>query len=126
MKQDGIDLTSASTIVYGSPPPRRAFRRSYCHIAATDALVCTENLNPGIVVMESAEDGERFDASGPLNRARNRRILVQRPMRSDGVVVIGIGFQNPTQLCLAKTNNVVQALAPDRSDQPFGKAILPR
>jgi 4,5-DOPA dioxygenase extradiol len=39
--------------------------------------VCTENLNPGIVVMESAEDGGRFDASGPLNRARNRRIFVQ-------------------------------------------------
>lgn len=37
--------------------------------------VCTENLNPGIAVMESAEDGERFDASGPLNRARDRCIL---------------------------------------------------
>src|SRR5260370_19951188 len=39
--------------------------------------VCTENLDPGIVVMESAEDGERFDASGPLNRASNRCIFVQ-------------------------------------------------
>src|ERR1017187_2424516 len=61
-----------------------------------------------------------------MNRTRNRRILVQRPMRSDGVVVIGIGLQNPTQMCLAQNNNVVQALAADRSDQPFGKAILPR
>src|SRR5882672_48781 len=26
---------------------------------------------------------------------------------------------------LAEDNNVVQALAPDRSDQPFGKAVLP-
>jgi len=26
------------------------------------------------VVMESAQDLERFDAPGPLNRARNRRI----------------------------------------------------
>ena len=41
------------------------------------SIVCTENLNPGIVVMQSAEDGERFDVSGPLNRARNRRIFVQ-------------------------------------------------
>ena len=39
---------------------------------------------------------------------------------------MGIGFQNPTQMSLAQNNNVVQALAPDRSDQPFGKAILPR
>src|SRR5450631_3468530 len=28
-------------------------------------------------------------------------------------------------MCLAEDNDVVQALAPDRSDQPFGKAILP-
>ena len=27
---------------------------------------------------------------------------------------------------LAQANEMVQALAPDRSDQPFGKAILPR
>src|ERR1700686_1023582 len=28
-------------------------------------------------------------------------------------------------MCLAEDNDVVQALAPDRSDQPFGKAVLP-
>jgi len=53
----------------------------YCLTAKIGTLgerpVCTENLNPGIVVMESAEGGERFDASGPLNRTRNRRIFVQ-------------------------------------------------
>jgi hypothetical protein len=27
---------------------------------------------------------------------------------------------------LAETDDVIQALAPDRPDQPFGKAILPR
>jgi hypothetical protein len=40
-------------------------------------VVCAENLNPGVVVMESAQDGERFDAPGPLNRARDRRIFIQ-------------------------------------------------
>lgn len=30
------------------------------------------------------------------------------------------------QIRLAQDNDVVQTLAPDRSDQPFGKAILPR
>jgi hypothetical protein len=54
-------------------------------------LVCIENLNPEVMVMEAAEDGARLYASGPLNRANNRRVLVQRPMRSDGVVVSGIG-----------------------------------
>src|SRR6202521_2368546 len=47
-------------------------------------------------------------------------------MRSDAVVVGGVRFQNSAQMCLAEDNDVVQALAPDRSDQPFGKAVLPR
>src|SRR3984893_17815439 len=46
-------------------------------------------------------------------------------MRSDVVVIAGIGSQNSAQMRLAKDNDVVQALAPDRSDQPLGKAILP-
>jgi hypothetical protein len=44
---------------------------------ASQRPVCTENLNPDVVVMKSAKDGVRFDASGPLNRARDRRIFVQ-------------------------------------------------
>src|ERR1700686_4800781 len=62
--------------------------------------------------------------TGSLNRAR--RILVQGSMRSDAIVIVGVGFQDPTQMHLAQDNDVVHALTPDRSDQPFGKAILPR
>src|SRR6266481_4610432 len=47
-------------------------------------------------------------------------------MRSDAVVIVSIGFQNPAQMRLAQDNHMIDALAPDRSDQPFGKAILPR
>src|SRR5450759_3938856 len=47
-------------------------------------------------------------------------------MRSHAVIIVRIVFQNPTQMFLAQDNDVVQTLAPDRSDQPFGKAILPR
>ena len=39
--------------------------------------VCTESLNPDIVVMKAAKDRARFDASGPLNRARDRGIFFQ-------------------------------------------------
>src|ERR1700738_2015832 len=35
-------------------------------------------------------------------------------------------FQNPAEMRLAQDNHMIDALAPDRSDQPFGKAILPR
>jgi hypothetical protein len=40
-------------------------------------VVCTENLNPNVMVMKSAKDGVRFDVSGPLNRARDRGIFIQ-------------------------------------------------
>src|SRR6202163_4503564 len=67
----------------------------------------------------------REPITGSLNRARNRRILVQGSMRSDVIVIVGVGFHDPTQMHLAQDNDVVHTLTPDRSDQPFGKAILP-
>src|SRR5664279_5465976 len=88
--------------------------------------VCTENLSSGIAVMKSAQDGARTDHTGSLNRARNRRILVQGSMRSDVIVIVGVGFQDPTQMHLAQDNDVVHTFTPDRSDHPFHKAILPR
>ena len=39
--------------------------------------VRAENLNPQILVMQPANQGVRYDASDLLNRARDRRILVQ-------------------------------------------------
>src|SRR5471030_2950901 len=47
-------------------------------------------------------------------------------MRSDTIVIVGVGFQNSAQMHLAQDNDVVHTFTPDRSDQPFGKAILPR
>jgi hypothetical protein len=88
--------------------------------------VCTENLNPNVLMMKSAQDSVRTYDAGSLYRPRNRRIFMQRSMRSDAVVIIGVRFQNAAQMLLAEDNEVIQTLTPDRSDQPFGKAILPR
>src|SRR6267154_900108 len=95
-------------------------------LSARWANVCTENLSSGVVVVKSAQNGACTDHTGSLNRARNRRILVQGSMRSDAIVIVGVGFQDPTQMHLAQDNDVVHTLTADRSDQPFGKAILPR
>src|SRR6202171_2313239 len=46
-------------------------------------------------------------------------------MRSDVVVVACVRLQTLAQMHLAQDNDVVQTLTPDRSDQPFGKALLP-
>src|SRR5262249_54697705 len=45
---------------------------------ATHLPVRAENLNPGVLVMQPANQDIRHDASDPLNRARDRCILVQR------------------------------------------------
>src|SRR6202047_1118019 len=75
--------------------------------------------------MKSAKDGARTDHTGSLNRARDWCILVQGSMRSDAVVTVRIRSQDSAQMHLAQDNDVVHTLAPDRSDQPFGKAVLP-
>src|SRR6266404_3095417 len=46
-------------------------------------------------------------------------------MSSNLVVIASIGFQYPTQMHLAPNHHMIQTLASNRSDQPFGKAILP-
>jgi len=43
--------------------------------------VCTENLNPDVMVMKSAKNRVRIDRSDPLNRAIDRRIFVQCNVR---------------------------------------------
>ena len=39
--------------------------------------VCTENLNAGVIVMQSTEERMRVNDPRPLNRARDRRIFIQ-------------------------------------------------
>ena len=47
-------------------------------------------------------------------------------MRSDLIVIAGIGPQKPAQMRLTQNYEMVHAFTPDRSDQPYGKSILPR
>src|SRR6478735_4239884 len=47
-------------------------------------------------------------------------------MCSNFIVIASIGSQDSAQMRLAQDNDVVHTFTPDRSDQPFGKAILPR
>src|ERR1700730_6605042 len=47
-------------------------------------------------------------------------------MCSNFVVIASIESQDSAKMHLAQDNDVVHTFTPDRSDQPFGKAILPR
>jgi hypothetical protein len=71
--------------------------------------------------------GDEKSTDPGFSVAERKVLRAQEPKRpSDAVVIFSIGFQNLAQVCRAQNNDVVQTLAPDRSDQPFGKAILPR
>ncbi len=75
--------------------------------------VCTENLNPHVIVMKSAKDWSRFNISSPLNRPIDRRIFVQRPVRSEVIVIASVSSQDVAQMFLAQDDDMVDALAPD-------------
>src|SRR5258708_39525984 len=76
--------------------------------------------------MKAAEDGCRDDVAGALDGGMDRSVLVERPMSSHLVIIGGILHQNLAQVRFAEDNHMVDALASDRSDQPFGEAVLPR
>jgi hypothetical protein len=46
-------------------------------------------------------------------------------MRSNAIISVGQDFRTRREMHLAQDNNVFDTLTPDRSDQPFGKVILP-
>ena len=52
--------------------------------------VCTENSSSDIMVMQSAKDRMGMDTSSSLNWARERRVLIERAMRSRYIIIGGI------------------------------------
>ena len=65
------------------------------------------------------------DAPNP-ERGRKLPLVGVYRKPKPGRNVAGIGSQNSAQLRLTQDEEMVHTLAPDRSDQPFGKAIQPR
>ena len=59
-------------------------------------------------------------------RASSGRILLQRPVRTMGVVMICVLAQDQLQVPLAGDQHPVQALAPGTSDPAFGYSVRPR
>jgi hypothetical protein len=50
----------------------------------------------------------------------------KREVRARAVVVTGIGGQDAAKVRLADDDDMVEAVPPDRADQSFGMAVLPR
>jgi len=63
-------------------------------------------------------------ANGP-HCTWNRRILAQRQVRAQDVVIVQVRPKDVTKVLFPEHNDMVSALPSDRSDQPFGIGILP-
>jgi len=55
-----------------------------------------------------------------------RRIFVQGQMRSEFVVVAGVGRKDAAQMGFAEDDDVIEAFAADRAVQPLCMPVLPR
>ena len=74
------------------------------------------------MLVEATHDRLRCDATFVLDSTMDWSVFAKRSMSPQLVVVGGIPRQNPAQAGFAQDNQMVDALALDRSDQPFGEA----
>src|SRR5262245_1496729 len=81
-----------------------------------------------VAMMQATDFGNRHDPArlGKLDRPDIRRILVEREMRSCTVIIREVRGENALQMPLAENDDMLEALAPDRADEPLGERVLPR
>ena len=81
--------------------------------------------NSNVLMVQSSEERPGNDAANRLDCSRNRCILAQGQVRASLIVISLIRFEQVAKMPLAKYNYIVQAIPPDRADQPFRIAVLP-
>ena len=89
------------------------------------ACACRKS-NPAILVMQSVEDWAAKNTPCPLNSTRLGRVLIQGQVRARPIIVGRVRSQQMAKMPLAEHDNMVQAIASDRTDHPFTISILPR
>src|SRR5262249_5206734 len=79
-------------------------------------------------MMQAADFRQLYDPARPgeLNRPEVRSVLVQREMGARPVVVREVAGQDAAEVSLAENKHVIQALAPDGTDQALSERVLPR
>src|SRR6266498_2416530 len=78
-------------------------------------------------MMQATNFGKLHDRAGcrRLDRPDVWRVLVEREMSASPVIVLEVAEQDAAQMPFAENENVIQTLAPDRSDEALGEGILP-
>ena len=83
-------------------------------------------LDSTILMVKTAKDRARCHGAESLDDAMERRVLDQRSVSSEFVVIVGIGGQVSAQVRFPEDYDVVQAISPDRAYEAFDVPILPR
>jgi hypothetical protein len=76
-------------------------------------------------MVQPAEDRPSNELAEPLDRPTTWRILVQGQMRSQFVVIGGVGREDPAHVGLAEDDDVIEAFPADRGDQSLRMPVLP-
>ena len=82
-------------------------------------------LNTAVLVMETAEGRSRYDPTEQLDWSMDRSVLAQRQMSASLIIVGHIRSQDSPQVVFPEDDHVVEALPPDRADEPLNVSILP-
>ena len=81
--------------------------------------------NSAIAPVQPAQSRLTDNASPPLDGPAERRLLAQGEMSAVAIVIGHISRHQAPQMFSAKDNNVIEAFAPDRADQPLDMPVLP-
>jgi hypothetical protein len=80
---------------------------------------------PGVAMMKTADFGNLHDHAHlrSLDWPPIWRILLEREVSSRRVIVREVARQEPAQMAFAQDEDVIEALAPDRADEPFREGV---
>ena len=76
-------------------------------------------------MVQPTEDRLSSELAEALDRPMARRILTQGQMRSQFVVIDGVGRKDSPQVSLAEDDDVIEAFPADRADQSLRMPVLP-
>jgi hypothetical protein len=79
-------------------------------------------------MVQAADFGKLHDLArrGEFDRSDIWSVLVEREMGARPMVVDQIASQDAAKVSLVQDEDVIQALAPDRADEPLHERLLPR
>src|SRR5205807_1537111 len=87
--------------------------------------VASEKLDSRVSMVEPAQDRKRDNVPAPFDRACAGCVLPERNMRSRRIVISSVFRKNSSKVLCVEDDQMIRALAADRSDQAFNISVLP-